>query len=94
MFKVGNSYKFRLIEDGDEILFSGIVEKYEHPLLKLKDVDRTELRIRIKGIDLPDRDISIGGGDKLIPGRIINVTSLNFVSAVEVRDGNPSATGA
>lgn len=93
MFTVGASYNFRVIEDGDEVIFWGIVEKYEHPLVKLKDVNPSEVRIQMRGLGRLDQDITIGGGDKPIPGRIINVTSSNFVSAVQVRSGSPSTTG-
>ncbi|EJJ26566.1 hypothetical protein [Rhizobium sp. CF142] len=37
MFEVGENYEFRVIEDGDQVTFTGIIERYEHPLVKLKD---------------------------------------------------------
>jgi hypothetical protein len=81
MFEVGAKYKFRMIEDGDEILFWGDVETYEHPLIKLKDTPatktetiNTEEGFSIAIVDDPDRQPTIGA--------IINVISPNFISAV------------
>ncbi len=71
MFKEGARYKFAVIEGGDEVTFWGVIEKYEHPLIKLQD----------KQYDLP-----LPGGQRQltnVPGKIINVTSSHFVSAEE-----------
>lgn len=71
MFEVGKNYEFRMIEGGDEVTFWGQIEKYEHPLIKLSDL-HLELRAVQKS--------------ETIHGRIINVTSPNFVSAVRRRE--------
>lgn len=42
MFEVGKDYRFRIIEGSSEVTFVGTVEKYEHPLLKLADVEPSE----------------------------------------------------
>ncbi|MDW9644482.1 hypothetical protein GOB48_22200 [Sinorhizobium meliloti] len=82
MFEVGAKYEFRMIEDGEETLFWGTVESYEHPLIKLEDtpaakgeVTDTEEGISIALIADPE-------GQPII-GAIINVTSPNFISAVK-----------
>lgn len=82
MFKVGKRYEFRMLEGGDEILFWGVVETYEHPLLKLEDFDPAELRIQFRPPAGPSTTQVIGNAEK-VPGRIINITSPSFVSAVE-----------
>lgn len=81
MFKVGTKYEFRLIEGGDEIMFWGVIEAYEHPLVKLEDVDPSTINIIFRSPDGPQTQ-TLGTKGKL-PGRIINVTSPSFVSAVE-----------
>lgn len=75
MFKVGAKYKFHMLENGGEVTFGGTIETYEHPLIKLEDT-----RVIIRSMD--------GGEDQsnIYPGAIINVTSPNFVSAVEKID--------
>ncbi len=78
MFEIGAQYKFCMIEGGDEVTFVGTVKEYEHPLIKLEDTPSIAVRY-----------ISPEGSRKLPeshttpsqPGRIINVTSPNFVSA-------------
>lgn len=77
MFEVGKRYEFRMLEDG-EVTFWGVVAAYEHPLLKLADSEPMKLITtihetgeRVREIDIPSH-----------PGRIINVTSPGFVSAV------------
>lgn len=72
MFQVGKSYEFRMIEGGDDVTFSGIVERYEHPLLKLEDATFSGA-------------LGPSGTTKSMTekGRIINVTSASFVGAVE-----------
>ena len=68
MFEVGKNYEFRMMEGGDEVTFWGTVEKYEHPLIKLTD-----------------SHFQVSGAKKamFVPGRIINVTSTSFNSAVQ-----------
>lgn len=79
MFKVGVNYEFRMLKGGDETLFWGEIESYEHPLIKLKDVDPVHLHVREPdGSTIVDMKTAKG-----IPGEIINVTSPNFISAVE-----------
>ncbi len=78
MFEVGRRYEFRTIEAGVETISWGIVERYEFPLLKLQDV---EAFTTLSGVDLDTLESmrrSIGSDS----GRIINVTSPLFVSAV------------
>lgn len=71
MFKAGKTYEVRMIVGGEETTMWCTVESYEHPLVKFADVTLS---------------ISDFGGSshmKVIPGEIINVTSPNFISAVE-----------
>ncbi|QIO73934.1 hypothetical protein HA459_18710 [Rhizobium leguminosarum bv. trifolii] len=82
MFEVGKKYEFRIIEGGDEIVFWGTIESYEHPLLKLQDtramkseVIREESSMSISFVEDPE--------GKVYRGRIINVISPNFISAVQ-----------
>lgn len=37
MFEIDQEYEFNMIKGGDETRFWGKVERYEHPLLKLRD---------------------------------------------------------
>ncbi|MBN9567413.1 MAG: hypothetical protein J0H79_07390 [Alphaproteobacteria bacterium] len=71
MFEVGKKYEFRIIEAGDETTLWGVVERYEHPLIQLARKPSLDIHT---GKD----KITLGGA----PGRIINVTSPNFISAV------------
>jgi hypothetical protein len=78
MFEVGKKYEFHMLEAGDDVTFWGTIERYEHPLIKLEDTD---------ALSISFGDIH-GEGDvsaemPATPGRIINVTSPNFVSAVQ-----------
>lgn len=68
MFEVGKRYEFRMIECGDEILFWGAVERYEHPLLKIADVPASA----------PGDLVQHGP----INSPVINVTSPHFICAV------------
>lgn len=68
MFEVGKRYRYKIIIDGEEASTGGIVERYEHPLLKFKDSDAGDFMPHMKG--------------KITRGQIINVTSPNFISAV------------
>lgn len=84
MFETGATYEFRMIEGGSEVTFRGIVETYEHPLIKLKDspamksvTTDSENDYTISIVEDPD--------GKPRRGAIINVTSSNFVSA-ELQD--------
>ena len=84
MFKVGSKYEFRMAEAGDEVTFWGTIETYEHPLIKLEDTQMPDINLVAQETGEVFR--SIRGGDKVYPGQIINVTSPNFVSAVEKTD--------
>lgn len=77
MFEVGKRYEFRMIEGGDEVLFWGKIDKYEHPLIKLADDEPGGLKITGEDGAL----ISELKMEAPIRGRIINVISPNFVSA-------------
>lgn len=68
MFEVGRRYEFHTREADEEVMFWGVVEKYDHPLVKLADTPALVTGNRF--------------GDETIPGAIINVTSPNFVRAV------------
>lgn len=67
MFEVGRRYEFRMIEGGDEILFRGTVDRYEHPLIKIADAPASSPECRVQ--------------HGPIRNPIINVTSPNFTSA-------------
>jgi hypothetical protein len=65
-----------MIVDGEDALIWRIVEKYEHPLVKFADVHAKPVNEFLK--------------ERTTPGEIVNVTSLNFVSAVLQADAaNP-----
>jgi len=61
-------YEIQMIIDGNETTMWCTVEKYEHPLVKFADVQIDAIN------DLPAHTIR---------GEIVNVTSPNFISAVE-----------
>ncbi|WCR16993.1 hypothetical protein [Paracoccus alcaliphilus] len=84
MFEVGKRYEFRVIEGGDEVSFTGRIEKYEHPLLKLEDTAVEALKIILTGPDGEDAKPLSDMPARTFPGRIINVISPNFISAVIV----------
>jgi len=69
MFEVGRRYEVRMIIDGGETIMWRIVEKYEHPLLKFADA-----HFDAKNEYLPASTVR---------GEIVNVSSPNFISAVE-----------
>lgn len=71
MFEVGAQYQFTMLEAGDDITITGVVETYEHPLIKLEDVTIV---------------LEVGGTETstTYPGQIINVTSTNFIRAVKL----------
>lgn len=72
MFEVGKTYEIKM-DDGAGILsMVGTVEKYEHPLIKLRQ-ESAHLEFLRSAKDLTK-----------IHGEIVNVTSVRFVSAVEV----------
>ena len=78
MFEIGAQYKFCMIKDGSEVTFVGTVKEYEHPLIKLEDTPSITVRfISREG----SGESSEGHPIPSQPGRIINVTSPNFVSA-------------
>ena len=72
MFEVGKTYEIKMDNDGSVLTTVGIIEKYEHPLIKLRE-ENGHLEF-------------LGGAKDLtkIHGEIINVTSVRFVSAVEI----------
>ncbi|RVO74425.1 hypothetical protein [Sinorhizobium medicae] len=82
MFEVGEKYEFRMLEAGDEVLFWGTIESYEHPLIKLEDTPA----VRGEAADTEDGYsfalVADPEGQPII-GAIINVTSPNFISAVK-----------
>ncbi|WP_376702525.1 hypothetical protein RQ479_21270 [Mesorhizobium sp. ISC25] len=79
MFTVGARYQFRMLEDGDEVSFSGVVESYEPPLIKLADSAPLQVRRSIQetGETVKTTDVPRH------PGRIINTASPNFISALQ-----------
>jgi hypothetical protein len=81
MFEVGAKYEFRILERGDDITFQGVVETYDHPLVKLRDSEPVVFQISGLGIDGTNGDPEILGTSPSHPGRIINVTSPSFVTA-------------
>ena len=81
MFEVGRHYEFKMIEDGDEVTFWGEVAAYDHPLLRLAD---GRMAIQLVA-DAPFEVVERAKRQEeasVVPGRIINVTSPNFVSAI------------
>lgn len=82
MFEVGKAYTFRFsagIDEHGADYISGVVESYEHPLLKIKDVDLSDNPFINNG-----RPPEKGGRQRsmILRQPIINVTSSAFVSAV------------
>ncbi|PDT32407.1 hypothetical protein CO671_29690 [Rhizobium sp. M10] len=73
-------YEFKMLEGGDETTFSGVVESYEHPLLKLADAEPRTMQINYGG------ESQIIGTSMAIPGKIINVASPSFISAQKQTD--------
>lgn len=69
MFETGKRYEVRMIIDGEETTMWRTVERYEHPLVKFAD---THINA--------DSDLLPG---TTVRGETINVTSPNFISAVE-----------
>ncbi|HEV7247942.1 MAG TPA: hypothetical protein VGN93_13240 [Shinella sp.] len=86
MFTVGKRYDFRMIEAADEVSFTGTIEAFEYPLIKLQDAPR----LKSETIETADGGLMItmveDEGAAPYPGRIINVTSPHFISAVERQD--------
>lgn len=85
MFEIGKRYSFVMIMDGEESSFSGHIERYDHPLVKLADTQIDPVTINIMGM-APDGQTAtlaqkIETDGYVIPGKIINVTSPLFVSA-------------
>lgn len=75
MFQTGKTYEIKMLEAGTEITLTGIVESYEHPLLKLRDVPPAHVEVR----DLESKETVENG---IVRGPIINVGSSAFISAV------------
>lgn len=84
MFKVGANYEFHMLEAGDDVTFWGTIETYEHPLIKLEDTKMPE--VHIVAHETGEIVRKLGNDGKVYPGQIINVTSPNFISAVEKTD--------
>jgi hypothetical protein len=80
MFTVGKKYEFQMIIGGEETTFWGSVARYEHPLLKLADTEPLNIEVVEEGTG---RVIHRAITSETMPGKIINVTSQNFISAVE-----------
>ncbi|MET4701924.1 hypothetical protein ABIE65_004973 [Constrictibacter sp. MBR-5] len=68
MFEIGKRYEIRMIIGGDETAMWRTVEKYEHPMVKF-------------ATEHFDADKYFSASTT--PGEIVNVTSPNFISAVE-----------
>lgn len=77
MFEVGKTYTFRMLDGEGEIEFTGEIERYDHPLIKLKDSEPLTIDVTGFGTDDVSNTYSVGS----FPGRIINVTSPHFISA-------------
>lgn len=84
MFEAGKRYQIRMIIDGEDSMLWRTVEKYEHPLVKFADTH----------FDARNDYLPAGS----VRGEIVNVTSPNFISAVEqeekpipdrLKPGNP-----
>ena len=96
MFESGKNYEFRMIRDGEERVFSGTVAAYEHPLLRLEEAVIPAISITYVGTEPPE-DLDLAEVVKAsyepktktasfveasaVPGEIINVTSIHFISA-------------
>lgn len=74
MFEIGALYEFRMIEGGDDVTFFGTVKEYNHPMITLEDSPTVH-------ISMPPSKVPKSKTYPGQPGRIINVTSPNFVSA-------------
>jgi len=86
LFRVGRKYKFHMMVDGKETILWGTVEAYDHPLLKLEDVEPALLpNIRILASEAGPvlAEVKPDAIEDVIRGQIINVTCPNFISAVE-----------
>ncbi len=74
-------YEIRMIEGGDEVLFWGTVESYEHPLIKMEDTPAyTSATTDTDGFSI---SLVADPNGKPSYGAIINVTSPNFISALK-----------
>jgi len=80
VFEVGREYEFRIIEGAGETSFRGTIAEYEHPLIKLADPPAGTF----VGEGLEEEPIEFNALPRA--GRIINVISPHFVSAVEIRE--------
>ena len=87
MFNIGSRYRFQMIIDGEETSFSGVIERYEHPLIKLEDTNIERLRVVLHGEfnTNAEEEPLFEAPAQVIPGKVINVTSANFISAEEDR---------
>ena len=81
MFEIGRKYEFKMIEGDREIVFSGHVDSYEHPLVRLAEARHAPV---LKAGGLPNlvEPFTAWEDMTVVPRRIINVTSPNFVGAV------------
>ncbi len=77
MFEIGARYEFCMIEGGNEVVFWDTVTEYEHPLIKLKGSPTINISVALEDSEKASKSKTFPGQ----PGRIINVTSSNFVSA-------------
>lgn len=85
MFEVGSKYEFRVLFDGSEAILQGYVEKYEHPLLKIADIEAGTIRIIFRDL-IGDEPTFEDRPYPSEPGKILNVTSSAFISAQLLKD--------
>ena len=79
MFIVGKRYDYDMIDPrGGVVTCSGIVERYEYPLLKFADHDLSE---SVFATPRPPRGSGHTVASSIVRGEIINVTSIHFVKA-------------
>lgn len=86
MFEVGKKYQFVKVEGGDECSFQGVVEAYDHPLIKLARSEPVTIVIRMADSEGGDKEHFRQEIPEGPPGQIINVTSTLFVSAQEIEE--------
>lgn len=86
MFEVGTKYEFIIVREGSDESVTGRVVEYNHPLVRLADTPAMRGFSReIEGNFVMGMEIDPDAPP--VPGQIINVTSIFFVSARRV-DGD------
>jgi hypothetical protein len=73
-----------MLDAGSEITLTGVVENFEHPLLKLRDVPPAHMEVR-------NLQTNENVEDGVVRGPIINVGSSAFVSAILDDQSNTEA---